>query len=318
LKAATMSRSRGIDDSTRRFLQQEKSNGGVVTTPIYTVRQHDGQSSRQQRDRSGDLIKDTRDTLRDKPIALHPVTHYDRSLDHSIPGGDDHIKMFMISSADYSQRQAKKQVEHRESKALQQAEGCVEYNIWYGKWIGEHWSTKGDSMLPAPTRCSVRQHAGRTKADERLGGVAYCCVFFARGCCAAGADCTFVHRIPSPADEARLDTVRDIFGRERHNTNRDDMRGTGNFNRESRTLYIGGLKMLGGSARVYQVLLRHLSEWGEVEQCRVIPSKAIAFVTYKLRSAAEFALEALHCQSLDLDELLNVRWAYDDPNPKVP
>jgi hypothetical protein len=27
--------------------------------------------------------------------------------------------------------------------------------------------------------------------------------------------------------------------------------------------------------------------------------------------------EAMHCRSLEADELLNVRWAYDDPNPKV-
>jgi hypothetical protein len=29
------------------------------------------------------------------------------------------------------------------------------------------------------------------------------------------------------------------------------------------------------------------------------------------------AQEAMHCRSLEADELLNVRWAYDDPNPKV-
>jgi hypothetical protein len=43
-------------------------------------------------------------------------------------------------------------------------------------------------------------------------------------------------------------------------THREDMRGTGNINRESRTLYIGGLKMLRGTAATHQTLLRHLSE----------------------------------------------------------
>jgi hypothetical protein len=35
--------------------------------------------------------------------------------------------------------------------------------------------------------------------------------------------------------------------------------GTGNFNRESRTLYIGGLKLLSGLQATYHILLRHLS-----------------------------------------------------------
>ena len=55
-------------------------------------------------------------------MALHPVTHYDRPFDPCAPGGDDHIKMFKISSADYSQRPAKKQIDQSESKALQQVD----------------------------------------------------------------------------------------------------------------------------------------------------------------------------------------------------
>ena len=75
-------------------------------------------------------------------------------------------------------------------------------------------------MMAAPTRCSVRRDAGRTHADDRFGEGAYCCVFFARGCCSNGAGCTFLHRIPNEGDDRRLDTIRDVFGRERHNTNR--------------------------------------------------------------------------------------------------
>ena len=56
----------------------------------------------------------------DKPMALHPVTHYDRQHDSSAPGGDDYLKMLKISSADYSQRPARKQVDASETKALQQ------------------------------------------------------------------------------------------------------------------------------------------------------------------------------------------------------
>ena len=260
-----------------------------------------------------DSSRPRRDT---RCVALHAVSNWDNVFDQTAEGGTDHIKMWRISTADYSQRPAKKQAVHDDAgKALQRAEGCNEFNIWYGKWIGEQWCDKG--MTAAPSRCSVRRDAGRTKADDRLGMAAYCCVFFARGCCSNGSDCTFLHRIPSEDDEKRLALTHDIFGRERHNTNRDDMRGVGNFNSESRTLYIGGLKILHGATATFQTLLRQMSEWGEVEQLRLIPNKAIAFVRYKLRACAEFALESMHCQSLGLDELLNVRWAYDDPNPKV-
>ena len=86
-------------------------------------------------------------------------------------------------------------------------------------------------------------------------------------------------------------------------------------------------------------------EWGEVESVNVINKKAIAFVRFRHRCTAEFAREAMHRQSLngprapesavlksaklsahakavqeaalnvDDNSLLNIRWAYDDPNP---
>ena len=41
----------------------------------------------------------------------------------------------------------------------------------------------------------------------------------------------------------------------------------------------------------------------------------MAFVTYVSEHHAQFAKEAMACQSLDNDEILNVRWATEDPNP---
>ena len=38
-------------------------------------------------------------------------------------------------------------------------------------------------------------------------------------------------------------------------------------------------------------------------------------MTYKSELSAQFAKEAMACQSLDNDEILNVRWATEDPNP---
>ena len=38
-------------------------------------------------------------------------------------------------------------------------------------------------------------------------------------------------------------------------------------------------------------------------------------MTYIHECHAQFAKEAMACQSLDNDEILNVRWATEDPNP---
>jgi hypothetical protein len=41
----------------------------------------------------------------------------------------------------------------------------------------------------------------------------------------------------------------------------------------------------------------------------------VAFITYTNESSAQFAKEAMAHQSLDHNEILNVRWATADPNP---
>jgi len=43
----------------------------------------------------------------------------------------------------------------------------------------------------------------------------------------------------------------------------------------------------------------------------------VAFVTYTTEALAQFAKEAMAHQSLDHDEILNVRWATMDPNPQA-
>ena len=48
---------------------------------------------------------------------------------------------------------------------------------------------------------------------------------------------------------------------------------------------------------------------------RVLQYRSVAFVTYLNEYNAQFAKEAMACQSLDNDEILNVRWATEDPNP---
>ena len=48
---------------------------------------------------------------------------------------------------------------------------------------------------------------------------------------------------------------------------------------------------------------------------RVLQYRSVAFVTYVSEFNAQFAKESMACQSLDNDEILNVRWATEDPNP---
>jgi hypothetical protein len=45
--------------------------------------------------------------------------------------------------------------------------------------------------------------------------------------------------------------------------------------------------------------------------------RSVAFVTYVHELSAQFAKESMACQSLDNDEILNVRWATEDPNPET-
>ncbi|CAM6000797.1 unnamed protein product [Sphagnum balticum] len=50
-----------------------------------------------------------------------------------------------------------------------------------------------------------------------------------RGCCANGVNCRFYHRIPIIDDCNLIDNSKDIFGRARFSTYREDMKGVGSF-----------------------------------------------------------------------------------------
>jgi hypothetical protein len=98
------------------------------------------------------------------------------------------------------------------------------------------------------------------------------------------------------------------------------MGGVGSINDPSRTLYVGGLalslkKTEGWSAKA--AVYTAFAEFGEVENINVIDRLSIAFVRYRYRSSTEFAREAMTNQSLGNGEMLNTRWAHDDPNPKA-
>jgi hypothetical protein len=54
-----------------------------------------------------------------------------------------------------------------------------------------------------------------------------------------------------------------------------------------------------------------------IETCavRVLNNRGVGFITYSNEANAQFAKEAMAHQSLDHEEVLNVRWATADPNP---
>ena len=116
----------------------------------------------------------------------------------------------------------------------------------------------------------------------------------------------------------------------------------GSFSSESRTLYVGGLPGGRFATKLKERLAEHFGEWGELENINYIPRINAAFVRYRLRANAEFARVRRTCvghgvcvcvpadagawwrgcnqvamenQNLGGNEILNVRWAHDDPNP---
>ncbi|BGP54325.1 Pre-mRNA-splicing factor [Rhodotorula sphaerocarpa] len=159
------------------------------------------------------------------------------------------------------------------------------------------------------TRVDIKKDAGYTRADG--SGNKYICLFFARGCCPYGQECTYLHRLP-PRAHVLPDASLDVFGREKHSQYRDDMGGVGSFSRQNRTLYIGRIKETRDTPEIVE---EHFSEFGEIERIKVLTSRGVAFVTYVQELNAQFAKEAMMHQSLDNDEVLNVRWATEDPNP---
>lgn len=204
---------------------------------------------------------------------------------------------------------ARKQVEQGQVEKKQPEQTGQTYNHWYHKWAGgDKYDTYG-AKEKSQTRVSIKQDAGYTRADG--GNNNYICLFFARGCCPYGSECSYLHRLPPPA-HVLPDASLDVFGREKHSGYRDDMGGVGSFNRQNRTLYIGRIRETRDTAEVVE---DHFSEFGEIERIKILQSRGVAFVTYVTELNAQFAKEAMMHQSLEGDEVLNVRWATEDPNP---
>ncbi|KAI1057092.1 hypothetical protein LB507_001866 [Fusarium sp. FIESC RH6] len=182
------------------------------------------------------------------------------------------------------------------------------FNIWYNKWSGGDREDKYLSKTKAKGRCNVSKDSGYTKADSIPGS--FFCLRFARGICPKGQDCDFLHRLPGDYDHFNPNV--DCFGRDKFSDYRDDMGGVGSFMRQNRTVYVGRIHV---TDDIEEIVARHFAEWGPVERIRVLNTRGVAFITYVNQANAEFAKEAMAHQSLDHEEVLNVRWATADPNP---
>lgn len=184
------------------------------------------------------------------------------------------------------------------------------FNIWFLKWSGGDSSRR--SYIKLNFRVNIDKDAGYTKAGSKSS----ICLFFARGCCYRGRKCPYLHRLPVESDYFM--PTQDCFGRDKTSEYRDDMDGVGSFNRVNTTLYVGGL-LIGNNKKdnVENILTKHFQEFGSIEQIKVLYGKSCAFVTYKLESSAQFAKEAMQSQSLDNNEILNIRWANEDPDAEA-
>ena len=97
----------------------------------------------------------------------------------------------------------RKQKDQIESHGLQGAEQSSQYNIWYHKFLGDKMDQRGFSR--APGRCNFAVDCGWTQGTKRPD--AFFCLHFARGVCAMGKECGWLHRPPTVGDQMRLAKV---------------------------------------------------------------------------------------------------------------
>ena len=205
-------------------------------------------------------------------------------------------------------RPARPQVDPSTMKSDPPPQTGTIFNIWYNKWSGGDREDKYLSKTAAAGRCNIAKDSGYTRGDKVVGS--YFCLFFAKGLCPRGQECEYLHRLPGLFDTFNPNV--DCFGRDKHSDYRDDMGGVGSFMRQNRTLYVGRIHV---TDDIEEVVARHFAEWGQIDRIRVLTARGVAFVTYTNEANSQFAKEAMAHQSLDHNEILNVRWATVDPNP---
>ena len=248
------------------------------------------------------------------PLSPHPDADADSTAlvpantENSVAIADGTTKKTKIIRR--KRRPARPQVDPSTIKSEPPPQTGTIFNIWYNKWSGGDREDKYLSKTHAAGRCNVSTDSGYTRADKVTGS--FFCLFFARGLCPRGHECEYLHRLPGIHDHFNPNI--DCFGRDKHSDYRDDMGGVGSFMRQNRTLYVGRIHV---TDDIEEIVARHFAEWGEVERTRVLTGRGVAFITYSNEANGQFAKEAMAHQSLDHDEILNVRWATVDPNPQA-
>lgn len=180
------------------------------------------------------------------------------------------------------------------------------FNIWYNKWSG---GNNEFHLIKAKHKLNTETDIGYTKADKQPTQQFFC-LFFAKGMCCKGKKCTYLHRIPTVNDVFPM-TV-DCFGREKFSDYKDDMSGIGSFNKVNTTLYVSGLVV---KEDTHDLLDQEFRRFGKIKKIYVLNSKNCAFITFKDEVSAQFAKEAMIGQSLYGTDVLNCKWAKEDPNP---
>ena len=237
----------------------------------------------------------------------------------------------VLMDSDKGWRQRKARVQLAEvSGELAAAQQTQSVNIWYGKWQS--------SRHVSVHRLDPERDSGVTRGDS--SGTWKFCLYFARGLCALGHKCEYLHHVPEQSDFDRYlvegTPLLDCFGREKHAENREDMAGVGSFNQQNRTLYVGNIGnaavMKNGkplNSRQVESRIRYMfGRLGPMDRVRYLPEKNCAFVRYRHHITAEFAKEAMRDQSLSLSMAqdaalgaqdstgLLVKWAREDPDPQ--
>lgn len=179
------------------------------------------------------------------------------------------------------------------------------FNIWFHQWAGGDPTAK--ELIKLNFRLDVVRDSGYTRA---IDGRTSICLFYARGCCYKGKECSYVHRPPKPED-FRIHT-QDCFGRDKTADYRDDMGGVGLLGKVNKTLYVGGII---ANDKIHEQVLLQFLEFGAIDRIKVLPAKNCAFVTFRLESEAQFAKEAMNSQSLGENDVLSVKWSNEDMDP---
>eukprot|EP00930_Biecheleria_cincta_P069546 TRINITY_DN57276_c0_g1_i1.p1 TRINITY_DN57276_c0_g1~~TRINITY_DN57276_c0_g1_i1.p1 ORF type:complete len:731 (-),score=108.51 TRINITY_DN57276_c0_g1_i1:219-2372(-) len=209
----------------------------------------------------------------------------------------------------------------RDPEKPQYIEGNEDFNVWHGRYVSERYDPRDKDRGGSGYSCDPQLDSGWTQADQPASGAQGFCLFYARGFCEFGHKCNYFHHVPTLFDICSCDNSRDIFGRLRYSSHRDDMSGVGTFNSDSRSLFVGDLRFDRAQPDsvmdVRNEIMDRFEQWGEVEDVYVLPAKAIAFVRFAWRGHAEFAKEAMHGQRLGLSSAIQVKWARDDSKPSA-